>query len=78
MAINGREITVSADPKLEAALKTLKEAGHDVGETFVDALSHGTILRNGNAAASKRCRGENAEGTGSSPGLRRKVRTAYH
>jgi hypothetical protein len=27
---------VTADPKLAAALKTLKEAGHDVGETFVD------------------------------------------
>jgi hypothetical protein len=32
---------VTVDPKLAAALKTLKEAGHDVGETFVD--SGGTV-----------------------------------
>jgi len=29
-------MTVTADPKLAVALKTLKEAGHDVGGTFVD------------------------------------------
>ena len=29
-------MTVTADPKLAVALKTLKEAGHDVGKTFVD------------------------------------------
>ena len=28
---------MTVDPKLAAALKTLKEAGHDVGETFVDS-----------------------------------------
>jgi hypothetical protein len=27
---------VTGDPTLAAALKTLKEAGHDVGGTFVD------------------------------------------
>ncbi len=27
---------MTADPKLAAALKTLKEAGHDVGGTFLD------------------------------------------
>jgi hypothetical protein len=34
--VKRREITVAADPKLAVALKTLKEAGHDVGKTFVD------------------------------------------
>jgi len=29
-------MTVTTDPKLAVALKTLKEAGHDVGGTFVD------------------------------------------
>jgi len=29
-------MTVTVDPKLAVALKTLKEAGHDVGGTFVD------------------------------------------
>lgn len=27
---------MTADPELAAALKTLKETGHDVGGTFVD------------------------------------------
>jgi hypothetical protein len=35
--VKRREITVTVEAKLAAALKTLKEAVHDVGETFVDS-----------------------------------------